>query len=312
MIEQTDGSVPISALRKDNLKTTLKDIRRSLSVDTPVLISHHQHHGRRHYSHSILFLSSGRVGNDGSLDIKKGAKNYSFAFINSDGSYRIGVTLGGRKLRDKIEPSNYWFSNEYNECTFSSGGGERWIEDHSSGISGLVIGDSLLEKYPEAINALKFVRDAIRVDVPFSRLSGTIYLAGETLPQSDTRRQEEDKHAAISYVMAMLGLVYERNKHRSSRFMEARELKCWIEPRIKELDVRKARTNITDEEYEEKKRAIMEKALGIYPLVPDDFAIVSGSGVIAYVKAGKGCLRGETYVLPVKSFPVPPSALAIK
>jgi len=316
------------AIDEKNFSESMAKIDKALTPGVLVMIQNHTLNdvggfsNRNGYNTTALFFSEGNIKEE-KFDIQKGKENYTYINLNelnNPDSYQI-VNNGRDSILDYVNIiiPHSWLGTAFNEGTFSRSGGTSWTTRHAKGTRKIIIGDSLLEQFPDAVNALKFARDAqyFRLNGAYSHQNNLIMKNGDnvhnnsynitdlkkefsTLPDKIVTNEEKLKYLKlrkkitiaqensrdeetheIACVRAALNLLYEpsRDSTKNNNVLQAIELGLF-------------RNGV--EAYQEKG----------YPVDKKDYIIKEiqhPNRTIAFVKTGKGIAYGDMYILPAKN-----------
>lgn len=283
-----------SEINEQNLQTSLETIAAQLTPGTPVMLQNYSSSDlgltRGKHIHNILFISDGHLHPHGTFSHQKGKRN--FAFITSGYTnfqeYQI-VHHWQEKLEldhNRLTIPHDWTKEQFNEGTFSRSGPERWLSSHSAGTEEIIVGEKLLEKFPDAINSLKFAQEAINFKLnPFySHLSYITTQIGDKsgstgMAQQSLRERQSCDLACLKAVANLIGEAHQELSEFSFGGLSTDQL-GWYREGGKYL-----------------------RAKGI-PVDDKDYHIHEISHPrrnLAYVKVGKGLIFGETYILPARN-----------
>jgi hypothetical protein len=274
-----------SEITKDNFVESMQRLENMLKPGTPVMFqnfSWNDHPWGAKYIDRILLYSGGKLSSEGIFNIQKGKRNYVYATISKDdpNSYRF-VHQGDELLYNNglVTPKT-WTSRESNEGTFSSAGTVEWTSFHKAGTTQLVIGDILNEQFPNALNELNYVRDAIyfNLDGFYSVQNYLITEIGDIGPRGEKEQQRTDQTHRIACVRACVNLLGEvkREVEQINNPLIVNQT-GWYRDGAEPL--RKMGLPIDNQDY-------IVKELQ-YP-----------GKIVAFIKVGKGIAFGETYILP--------------
>jgi hypothetical protein len=261
-------------LTKENFSEKIKQLEELLVPGTPVMF--HTYHKTdigigKTYNNRLLFFSGGTLDSKGRFNVQKGKRNFCYVDLSEldPTCYRI-VRQTDESLYNKLEPHRSWEQQHYNENTFSRAGPSTWMTFPSKGTTEILIGDLVEEKYPEAIKALKFARDAVYFELP--------YFYESICPVSST---DEERHTTRKIM---------RLNITANLLEEAHE-------EIRKKITKNCRNSLTIWETGEIRAAHTNR-----PLLKEDYIVLESlhpSRVLAYIKV-KGC--NGAYILPAKKF----------
>lgn len=266
----------------------LRDISRKLKSGMPVMFLNYSQNnicGRNRYAQRYLFFSDGELSSDGVFGVEQGNRNFNYLTINENNpdSYQLVKHWKGQLDNHPISVPRNWTVNQYNEETFSPAGGSSWISNHSGGTEEVIVGKWLEKKFPSAITALRFARDAVFFHLP-QVYSMQNYLITET-GDKDTRNENEGQRtkqtSRVACVRACLNLLNEAERELEGYHggLVARQA-GWYNGGAKEIRDR----------------------LG-YPVDDSDFVvgqISHPSKTLAFVKCEGVFQYGDIYILPTK------------
>jgi len=284
-------STEVREINEQNFQTSLETIAAQLTPGTPVMLQNYSSSDlgltRGKHIHNILFISDGYLHPHGTFSHQKGKRN--FAFITSGYKHFQEYQIV-HHWQEQLELDNNrltiphdWTREQYNEGTFSRSGPELWLSSHSAGTEEIIIGDQLKDRFPEAIDALKFTQDAIHFTLhPFYSHLGylTTKIGDKSTPEGNLKKDAREREARdLACLKAVVNLIAEANYEQSDRtfnHVHADQL-GWYHEGGKYLRAKGVPVNDTDYLVRE---------------------IMHPQRNLAFVKLSKGMTVGETYILP--------------
>lgn len=275
----------MSQITKENLNVSLKKLELILSKGTPVMFSNYfcADIDNRNRTQSYLFYSDGNVSLDGVFNIEKGKRNFSYLVVEEENpnSYQLIHYWQNELQNNKVSFPHVSKQNHYNENTFSRSGPSSWQTYEDRGTSQIIVGDILLEKFPEAINALNFAKDAVyfKLNSFYSNQNSLIRSNGDyKIKNQEGLRDAQTSQIAL--VRASLNLLNEARKtFNEYSSIQANQLGEYRDGSVQDF-----------------------RKIG-YPVNLEDYLIQEISHPhrnIALVKTNSVFQSGETYILPFK------------
>jgi len=313
------------AVDEKNFSESLQKLENALKSGELVYIQNYRGDdlssiGIDRHSTITLFFSDGKK--EGKFLMKKGQKNYSYIHSSNNNleSYKIITQFNDNVLDNiKITMPHGWTNEQYNEGTFSPAGGTSWISRHSAGTDKIIVGNKLIEMFPEAIAALKFAQDAEHfiLPSPYAQNNHVIFKEGDNIHRND-------------YNIAEIKKDFEKLPDIISSYEDKRKyLDLRKKITVGQEDMRKSETheiacvnavlNLLEQPVQDSSKFISHLEaveVGLYthgvesirkqgfPVDSKDYIIKElqhPSRTIAFVKVGMGSYYGETFVLPAKN-----------
>jgi|GEM_PF-5231811 len=222
----------------------------------------------------------------------------------------------------------FWTGTAYNEGTFSPAGGTSWSTFHWAGTEKVIIGDKLLELFPEAVNALKFVQDAQHFELhqTYSRPNHYIFKKDDTTHLSkdyDLTRLKKDIHKLPDIIEGddwetksrlmdiKNGITLMQKESREEIFCEMNCIQAvlnLLHGPVYEKNGLKVRLEVS--QVGRDRNAVQSLRSQGYPVGSEDYIIKDlnmaeirksdDDTCVAFLKVGKRLRQGEMYILPAK------------
>jgi hypothetical protein len=184
-----------------NFQESLKRLEEILTPDTLVFI--HDIHKRK-----TIFFSDGTITYDSKFTIQKGKRNYSYVRVGDERAFDYRIASSDERLMSS--PITTWL----NEMSWWRNGrtlvpiDEALFSDvYKNETAAIVIGDSLKNTFPEAIQALEFARDAMHFELSTIYVSGKRNsLYGENDNLKDIRERQTQRTVNVSAIKNLLEL----------------------------------------------------------------------------------------------------------
>lgn len=179
-----------------NFCASLEQVVSSLTPGMPVMLHTYRINDMVSRSDSRkLFFSDGTFDRSrGIFGMQRGKRNYAFVDVGEDGTpYRV---VGGSSPYDciQVHTPNFWVSTDINEGTFSNAGPSEIVSFHEKGTPEIALGQEVVDRFPDALQALTFGGDAVYFELP-STYAMPSYLITNV---GDSRKIEEERKSAMS------------------------------------------------------------------------------------------------------------------
>lgn len=199
---------PITETDRDGFLTSLDQVVSSLTPGIPVMLHTYRVNDMISRSDSRkIFFSDGTFDRTrGIFGMQQGKRNYAVVEVGEDGTvYRV---VGGSSPYDSVQVNtpNFWMSHDFNEGTFSPSGGSTITSFHETGTPEIAIGQEVIDRFPEAVHALRFGSDALYFELPstYAMPGYLITNIGDSRDVAEERMSAMSKIARVHASMALL------------------------------------------------------------------------------------------------------------
>jgi hypothetical protein len=275
-----------SEINGENFAESMQRLENMLEPGTPVMFQKYRSNnlsmgGGRH-AQRLLFFSGGKLSREGVFNLQKGKRNFSYVTINEKDSTSYQVVHHWQEALDnhRLSVPKSWTMRQYNEGTFSPAGPSEWNSFHSAGTEEIVVGDILTEKFPDAMHALRFGRDAVYFDLHsfYSMQSYLVTEIGDKGIRGEQESQRETQTHRIACLRACMNLINEA-----------------------EREIGEYHNSVIAKHVGWFRDGTQRLRDGGHPVDDRDYLVQElshPSRSVAFVKTGKGIKYGETYILP--------------
>lgn len=270
---------------------SMKKLEELLKPDTPVMVEKRTWEDNKtgdSVTKTLLF-SDGKLHPENKLMPRNLGRNRVFAQIygenNQSEDYRLVSCWLPEQDAAVLFPSRSWRALEENDGTFSPSGYTSWTSFHSARISQVMLGDKAREAFPKTLDAIKFAETSHHFTLHgfYSMPRYLVRLIGKKDEDSRKRDSEASKLACVSAVRV---LVEQAGKTK------------W-----KKLGLERPYDTLHIDQIGWWKTGVENARKQSYPVEDEDFLIYElshPSRRVCFVKTGRGCGYGDTYVLPCK------------
>ena len=280
-VEITDGKNENSG---NDYSEYISSINKNLESDMPVLFTETHERPRaqrralgsrtdKYSKNRLLFLSDENLSYGGVFKLQPKTRNNCYLMLDCE-NYTI-VNQDSDKLgNDKLSVPIKWTMEhicEYSSSTYSSG--IKWNSLTDKGIEEIIVGDILNKQYFEAINSLKFARDAVYFKLGVSYFDSISRV--NQIDESKTKLYEAKKLTCLNAAMSLLDEAKKEQHILGNHNVQATQIGCY---------------STGAQSFQNNGR----------PVGDTDYLIHRGGKRFAIVKIGGGPNVREMYILPYK------------
>jgi len=275
MIVETAPSFSVDRITREQFSTLPKRLTPVLGPGELVSVSLP---GDGEYAQHVLFFSDGRLSDEGTFTVQRGKRNFSYVLVSQRNPCRYYLVT-----QERPELEN--FGTAVPLVGYNPLDGVSPLEMRNDKlIERVVVGDELAEEFPEAVDALRFARDAAHFNVPtyfekqFSGLARNSEYAQQQRPQ--LREMQTCRMSCLRASLGLLDKAYVELNGEDGKAMSG-----------------SAFMNAPWTHWGEIKDMVEE-----HPISTRDSMVFRRDGssrdALAFVKTGEGIVHGETYILP--------------